>query len=117
MLFGTDPQSRLPDCKSILFTIKATQKLDPRSAARYIALCRLTGVALAMRWIAIGLLVRTAIVIAGRGNMRQIAISCALIVASVVIFAMLVSMANYLASEYELAPPGRDMSVSTKVGI
>jgi hypothetical protein len=100
MLFGSRPDSRLPDCKSILFIIKANKMLDSRSASRYVALCRLTAVALFLRWFCILLLARTAVLIFLHNDMKEIAISCVVVVAVVVVFNTLARLATYLASEY-----------------
>lgn len=101
MLFRGREGGGLPDCKAILFRIKADYRLDPRSATRFVALCRLTAIAIALRWISIGLLLCTAMLLYLRAQaVREIAITAALGGASIVVFGMVSKLTAFLASDY-----------------
>jgi hypothetical protein len=105
LVFGGRSDRQLPDCKSILFTIKASHKLDPRGAARFVALCRLTAVATAVRWTSVGLIASTAVLLYKQASPEYIAVSAALAGASAVVFGMLVRLSAYLAGEYSTKAP------------
>lgn len=107
VLFGGRSDSYLPDCKAILFAIKSTQQLDSRSAARFVALCRITAVALAVRWICVGLLVLICVGLFRPAAARPVAPVALLLVGGVATFGTLARLARFLASDYSPgATPG-----------
>jgi hypothetical protein len=99
MLLGVRSGGQLPDCRSILFIIKSSPGLDPRSAARFVALCRLTGVAIVVRWTSIGLIGWTGVLLYRQASMQYVAVSAVLWGGATIIFGMLARLAAYLAGE------------------
>jgi hypothetical protein len=49
---GRPLEAKLPDCGRLLSELKAGKKIDLQSAERYLVLCRLTIIAMVVRWIA-----------------------------------------------------------------
>lgn len=100
MLFGGRIERRLPDCVLILFLIRRADSLDVRGAARYVALCRLTTLALVLRWISVGSMVSTVVLAAANAGAVKIVIGCAIFVSTAAMYGMLLKLAEYLASDY-----------------
>lgn len=100
MLFGGRIERRLPDCVSILFLINRQRTLDARGAARYVALCRLTTLALVLRWISVASMASTLVLYFAGAPLITTVVDCAIFVSTVAMFGMLSKLAEYLASDY-----------------
>ena len=98
VIFVRRLKDRLPDCKALLFVVKANVKLEPQSAARYVALCRVTGVAVLVRYVSVGVFLTAIILVFRQAGRTAIAVSSALTIASVVMFGMLARLSSFLAS-------------------
>jgi|ERR1035437_3058395 membrane protein YdbS with pleckstrin-like domain len=101
LLFGVRADSYLPDCRAILFTIKSAQQLDPRSADRFVALCRLTAVVQAIRWACILLLAVTFVFALERANARTVATGALFLVVGIATFGALARLSRFLANDYQ----------------
>jgi hypothetical protein len=83
-----------------MIKMTARDKINPDTANRFIALCRVTAMAIMVRWIFLFMLVGSCVIVMLHGNSNLTA-SCALIlVLCIAGFSILARHAEYLAGKY-----------------